>query len=315
MLKEVPDLLNSNSDDFSVLDDVIDTLRFRGSIFFHSSLAAPWGMALSKLAAPRFHIALQGDFYIGAADRQLSVKQMGVVMIPGGDGHWIADQVGRELMPSERASAACDLGLAPFQEGEVTNRIMCGLVEYDDAISHPITSALPPIFQLSDIHDTDSIWQVILLIDDEIQRCGSKQNTVIDRLTEVLFIKLLNRYVSENEHLSGFLAALDDPRIGTILQMIHKAPEHPWTLDSISGQIGMSRATLQRHFKSAMGVSPMAYVGQWRMARAYHLLRYSSLSLEKIAEATGFSDARTLSRAFQKHYGFTPSALRRKDVA
>jgi AraC-like DNA-binding protein len=313
MLKEVTEKLKGGPSTFDVLGDVVDTLRFRGSIFFHSSLAAPWGMSLSPMPTPRFHIALEGGFYIGTSERELAVQPMDIVMLPEGDMHWIADQADRKLIPSERAGDACELGTPLFQEGEITNRVMCGLVEYEDAISHPIISALPSIFHLSNIAPDDSVWSTVRLIDTEIVRSGSNRNFIIDRLTEVLFIQLLGQYVRENEHLTGFLAALREPRIERILQLLHKHPEKPWSLDLISDEAGMSRATLQRKFKDNLGVSPMTYLSKWRLAKAYQLIRYSSVSLDGVAERTGFSDARTMRTAFQRQYGLSPSALRKQD--
>ncbi|MEH6583410.1 MAG: AraC family transcriptional regulator [Halioglobus sp.] len=312
MLKEVTEQLKTRPDEFDVLDDVVDTLRFRGSIFFHSNLAAPWGMSLSPRPTPRFHIALEGGFYIGTSDTELAVQPMDIVMLPEGDMHWIADQTNRKLVPSERAGDACDLGTPLFQQGKITNRVMCGLVEYEDAISHPIISALPSIFHLSDIAYDDSVWSTVRLIDTEIVRSGRNRNLIIDRLTEVLFIQLLNQYINENEHLTGFLAALREPRIGRVLQVLHKNPEKQWTLDLISNEAGMSRASLQRKFKDDLGVSPMTYLSKWRLAKAYQLTRHSSLSLDGIADRTGFSDARTMRTAFQRQYGLSPSALRKR---
>ena len=257
MLKNVADQLKCPTSEFNVLDDVIDTLRFRGSIFFHSSLAAPWGMALSSMLMPRFHIALEGGFYIGAGASNINVAPMDIVMIPGGDVHWIADDIGSERVPSEQAGEACTLGLSLFQRGEITNKIMCGVVEYDEAIEHPILSALPSIIQLSNIQSNDNIWMTVKLIDAEINRTNNKKSSIIDRLTEVLFIQLLNSFIEKNDHLSGFLSALKEPRLNKILQLIHQHPQRQWTLDIISDVVGMSRATLQRKFKAAIGVSPM----------------------------------------------------------
>jgi AraC-like DNA-binding protein len=147
---------------------------------------------------------------------------------------------------------------------------------------------------------------------EEINRIKSNKNSIIDRLTEVLFIQLLNNFIKKNEHLTGFLSALKEPRLNKILQLIHQNPERQWTLDIISDLVGMSRATLQRKFKAGIGVSPMVYIGRWRMAKAYQLLKYSNLSIEGIADGIGFSDARTLSHAFKDHYGDTPSQFRKK---
>ncbi|TWX53052.1 AraC family transcriptional regulator [Colwellia hornerae] len=312
MLNNVAHQLKCPTSEFNVLDDVIDTLRFRGSIFFHSSLAAPWGMSLSSIVMPRFHIALEGGFYVGAEGSNINVEPMDIVMIPGGDMHWIADQLDRELVPSAQAGDACALGMPLFQQGEITNKIMCGIVEYDEAIEHPILSALPSIIQLSNIQSSDNVWMTVKLIDAEINRTNSKKNSIIDRLTEVLFIQLLNNFIKKNEHLTGFLSALKEPRLNKILQLIHQNPERQWTLDIISDVVGMSRATLQRKFKAAIGVSPMVYISRWRMAKAYQLLKHSNLSLEGIADGIGFSDARTLSHAFKEYYGDTPSKFRKK---
>ena len=312
MLKNVAHQLKCPTSEFNVLDDVIDTLRFRGSIFFHSSLAAPWGMSLSSIEMPRFHIALEGDFYVGAGSSNINVNPMDIVMIPGGDMHWIADEIESERVTCEQAGDACALGMPLFQQGEITNKIMCGIVEYDEAIEHPILSALPSIIQLSNIQSNDNIWMTVKLIDAEIIRTNNKKNSIIDRLTEVLFIQLLNSFIEKNEHLTGFLSALKEPRLNKILQLIHQHPERQWTLDIISDVVGMSRATLQRKFKAAIGVSPMVYISRWRMAKAYQLLKHSNLSLEGIADVIGFSDARTLSHAFKDHYGDTPSQFRKK---
>ena len=315
MLKGVSHQLNNASPEMDVLDDILETLRFRGSIFFHSNLAAPWGMSLTSSATPRFHVALEGGFYVGTSDRQVSVRPMEIVMLPAGDMHWIADQKNRKLVPSERAGRACELGQPLFQQGDITNRLMCGVVEYDDAISHPIISALPSIFHISDIHHEDSIWMTVQQIDREINRGGNKKNSIIDRLTEVLFIQLIKQHISENDHLKGFLSALREPRIGKILQLIHKNPEVHWTLDMISEEVGMSRATLQRKFKSELDMSPIMYLNRWRIAKAYQLVKYSSQSLDRVAGSVGFSDARTMRMAFQRQHGITPSELRRKDIA
>jgi AraC-like DNA-binding protein len=312
MIKNVAHPPKCPTSEFNVLDDVIDTLRFRGSIFFHSSLASPWGISLSSIVMPRFHIALEGGFYVGTEANKINVEHMDIVMIPSGDMHWIADKEDSDLVSSEHAGDACALGMPLFQQGEITNKVMCGIVEYDEAIEHPILSALPSIIQLSNIKSSDNIWMTVKLIDAEITRTKSKKNSVIDRLTEVLFIQLLNNFIQKNEHLSGFLSALKEPRLNKILQLIHQHPERQWTLDIISDVVGMSRATLQRKFKTGIGVSPMVYISRWRMAKAYQLLKYSNLSFESIADVIGFSDARTFSHAFKEHYGDTPSQFRKK---
>ncbi len=236
--------IDSAEKTFDVLGDVLETLRFRGSIFFRSQLAAPWGMQLEAAPAPRFHIALDGDCVLGAGDDNTLVrlKHMDIVLLPQGSMHWIADEPDRELVPSERAGAACELGNPLFQQGEITNKLICGIVHYEKAMLHPVLDALPEVMHFSDIAPNDSLWTTVLLIDAEMENSEVPRTALVDRLTEVLFLQLLYRYVDRNPQLSGFLSALSDRRIYRMLELIHREPEQPWTLESLGEKTGMSRA-------------------------------------------------------------------------
>ena len=308
----MPERLNQGPA-FDVLGDILETLRFRGSVFFRSDLAAPWGMSLSATGIPRFHIVLSGECFVGS-DTHDAVKAEGadIIMLPNGTSHWIADQPGRKLVSSARAGEACELGSPLFQKGRITNRLICGLVNFDQGASHPILDALPDMMHFSMLESAGPIWSVVKLIDAEMQGSRNRNSRIADRLTEVLFLQLLNHYVRENKEASGFLAALRDRRVYRALALIHKEPEFNWTLASLGERVGMSRATLVRHFQDIVGTAPMAYIADWRIMKAHSLIKYSTTSLEHVAEATGFTSARTLSRAFQRQYGCTPSKLRRR---
>ena len=304
-LPERPDV------DFDVLGDIFQTLRFSGSIFFQSELAAPWGMSLTPVGFPRFHIALLGDCFAGSDDDEtVKVQEMDIVMLPNGDPHWIADQPGRELVSSQSAGDACELGNPLFQNGEITNRIMCGLVRFDEESSHPILDALPKIVHFPKHKTPESIWMTVMSIGAEIRRAQNHRTPIVDRLTEVLFLQLLNHYVNENGQTIGFLAALSDRRVRRLLGLIHSDPGFDWSLSTLGAQAGMSRATLLRHFQHAAGMAPMEYIWSWRLMKAYNAIKYTSAPLPGIATTMGFTSSKTLARAFERKYGYTPHKLR-----
>jgi AraC-like DNA-binding protein len=307
----VPERLNQGPA-FDVLEDILETLRFRGSVFFRSDLAAPWGMSLSEMGIPRFHIMLSGECFVGSdAHDATKAKEADIVMLPNGSSHWIADKPGRKLVPSTQAGKACEFGNPLFQQGKITNRLMCGLVQYDQGASHPILDALPDMMHFTMLESAGPIWSTVNLIDAEMQGSQNLGSRIADRLTEVLFLQLLNHFVRENEDESGFLAALRDRRVYRALTLFHQEPELNWTLTSLGERVGMSRATLVRRFQDVVGVAPMAYLADWRIMKAHSLVKYSATPLEQIADATGFASARTLTKAFQRRYACTPSELRR----
>jgi transcriptional regulator GlxA family with amidase domain len=68
---------------------------------------------------------------------------------------------------------------------------------------------------------------------------------------------------------------------------------------------------LNRVFQTAAGGSPGATIERIRLARAERLLARSSLTLEAVAESTGFADAYHLSRRFRRCFGMAPASYRR----
>jgi AraC-like DNA-binding protein len=289
---------------FDVLNDVLETLRFKGSIFFRSDLSAPWGIALPGISGPRFHIILSGECFVGSKDNEpVKASETDIIMLPNGNSHWIADRPGRDLVPSASAGKACELGDPLFQQGEITNRLMCGMVIYDQNATHPILDSLPEIINFSMLETSGPIWALVRLIDGELRSPEGASSNITDRLTEVLFLKLLHQYVYENQETTGFIAALRDKRIHQALMMIHAQPGHDWSLAKLGEKVGMSRATLVRHFQEAVGMAPITYINNWRIMKAHNALKYTSVSLEQLASSLGFTSGRTLTRAFERHYG------------
>jgi AraC-like DNA-binding protein len=72
----------------------------------------------------------------------------------------------------------------------------------------------------------------------------------------------------------------------------------------------VSRTTLNRLFRDAMGITFGRFRLRTHLARAAYLLLTSDLSTERIAEETGFSDGSHFHRAFVHHYGQTPGQYR-----
>lgn len=225
---------------------------------------------------------------------------MEIVMLPNGKAHWIADQPGRELVAGDTADEACDLSVPLFQQGTITHRLMCGLVHYDQESPHPILQSLPGILHIAELKADERICMTVSLIDAEISQRQDRRNPIVDRLTDVLFLQLINHYVDKHKGSSGFLAALRDRRLHDALALIHQQPEFNWSLTSLEARVGMSRTTLVRHFEECVGMTPMRYITNWRIMKAYNLIKYTATPLEQIAERVGFASARTLGTAFQR---------------
>jgi LacI family transcriptional regulator len=74
----------------------------------------------------------------------------------------------------------------------------------------------------------------------------------------------------------------------------------------------MSRSMLQRLFRQTLRKTILDAILEVRLQRVRELLSQTELSLEEIAQRTGFSYPEYLSTCFRKHDGKTPSLYRRE---
>lgn len=74
----------------------------------------------------------------------------------------------------------------------------------------------------------------------------------------------------------------------------------------------MSRSAVARRFNEAIGLASMTYLSRWRMALAKAALVTERLTLDQVAERTGYGSASALSHAFLRIVGCTPTTYRQQ---
>ncbi|QTH46806.1 AraC family transcriptional regulator [Cohnella sp. LGH] len=83
------------------------------------------------------------------------------------------------------------------------------------------------------------------------------------------------------------------------------------TLEELAGLANMSKYYLCRLFKKAYGITPIQYHLSVRLEKAKEMIRFTDLSLTRIAEELGFQSIHAFSRAFRTREGVSPSAYRK----
>lgn len=68
--------------------------------------------------------------------------------------------------------------------------------------------------------------------------------------------------------------------------------DHPWTVGSLAGQVGVSRAALARRFTDLVGEPPIAFLTGWRLALASDLLLEPDATVGAVARKVGRSKGR-----------------------
>jgi LacI family transcriptional regulator len=75
---------------------------------------------------------------------------------------------------------------------------------------------------------------------------------------------------------------------------------------------GVSRRSLERRFRRALGRSPHAEIQRLRLERSQQMLQETALSLAAIAERSGWSSVQRFMAVFKARMGQTPGQFRNK---
>ena len=92
---------------------------------------------------------------------------------------------------------------------------------------------------------------------------------------------------------------------------MHERPEHPWSVDALAHDIGLSRSALHERFVQYLGQAPMHYLASWRIQLGARLLRESNRNVATIALDVGYDSEAAFSRAFKRMVGTPPASWRR----
>ena len=197
--------------------------------------------------------------------------------------------------------------------GEQT-RIVCGFLGCDRLESlNPLVGALPPVLRFDTRRGTAAAWMRIPeLAAAEIAAGRAGSETVLAKLSELLFVESLRRYVEElPEEQTGWLAGLKDPFVSRALSLLHGRIAQEWTVDNLGHEVGLSRSALADRFTRLIGEPPMRYLARWRIQVAAHQLRNSDTTLARIAEQVGYESEAAFNRAFKRDFGVPPATWRR----
>jgi transcriptional regulator GlxA family with amidase domain len=152
----------------------------------------------------------------------------------------------------------------------------------------------------------------VLGISRELSHPAPGQQTVLDRLLDVLLVMAMRASFEQSSTAPRSYHAASDPRLGRALQAMHEKPERAWTVAEIAHLSAMSRPSFARNFERALGQSPMQYLADWRLTLARDHLLAGELTLEQIAHRTGYGSPNAFAAAFRRHVGLAPGEWRQR---
>lgn len=314
------------------LSDVLRVANLTGGVFLHAEFTAPWCVSsyLSEATTRKlvgdashimpFHYVVDGELLV-TLEGEAPAKLRGgdLVLLPRNDTHLLGTDVALPAIPSDAVVQPCTGGLMQIRHGGggAMTRIVCGYLGCDCAEGNPVFMALPRILTLTVAENSSAEWirSTFQYAADELAQGRPGTATVLGKLSELLFVEAVRRYVADlKEEETGWLAGLRDPVVSRALTLLHGDIARDWSVDELGREAGISRSALAERFTRVIGVAPMQYLARWRMYVAAQRLRADGVPLGQVAEAVGYASEAAFSRAFKKTFGSAPASWRRAEI-
>jgi len=324
------------------LSDLLRAVRLRGAFFFYVEGANPWVVETSQAGdlipvimpgvehLMEFHGIASGSCWAAVVGGEaIQLNKGDVILFPHGDAHVMSSAPGMRaeildgglhftprppqlpycLKPGQGAAIArLDGG------GSEQTTVVCGFLGCDAKPFNPLLASMPRVLRMPGVASEGTSWVANFLrsVVEESSRKRPGGEAVLERMSEMLFVEVLRRYVDTlPPDQTGWLAGMRDPAVGRALALMHERPADSWTLERLGDRAGLSRSVLHERFAHFIGQTPMQYLSRWRMQIAARRLRDSDSKVVDIALEVGYENEPAFSRAFRREVGESPGAWRR----
>lgn len=294
------------------LGAVIRLLHTRTVLSKVVSGAGSWSVRKPSFPHPSFSLVLEGSYH-------LDVDGIGGFDLETGDFLLFREMPAFTLCSDrtlEPKPTPLSYELASHYgdgDGPPSMRSFGGYFRFDPANAHLLVRLLPPVIHVRrSAVGADRVRRVVELIVQEALDSHPGRDIVLERLVQVLLVEALRfRPPSRAPERAGLLVALADPCLARAICAMHDDVARPWTVGTLAQVACMSRAVFAERFARLVGMTPMQYLLEWRMAIAKEALRHERLSLAELAARVGYKSASAFSVAFTRLTGSTPSEFAR----
>ncbi|TGK33309.1 AraC family transcriptional regulator [Leptospira gomenensis] len=301
-----------------LLSEILTAAAWKSDLLARTPMYKAWGLRFPCERSGGFHILSQGSCYVRFKGKILSLEK--------GDILFIAKGLDHELISSP-ANKAMDIG--KFREflkkgnrfdGKPITTFVSVRYEVPETAQHPFFLELPDLILIrsSEIPSHHPLHTTLVLISQEVDS-GLGSDLILQKLTDILLYYVIRHWLETNPSRSpGWRSAFKDEKIRSVLEVIHKKPAHPWTLETLASSVGISRASLANRFREVLGCTPMDYLSRLRIEKGRNLIQEQGATLEEVSRVVGYSSAFAFSKAFKRIHGVSPKneeSWKKRDVS
>lgn len=296
-----------------VLSQVLTLIRLRGELVYTARMKGAWSVAFPPGPA-HFYIVEEGAMWVASgAEAPLHVTQGDLLLLPQGKGH---------VMGNDPATAPVAIGAlieGHFDHGSAVLsyetgtgpacRLIGGQFQFEGDALAAVLAALPQAVHIAheSLHAGGWLAPISGFMVREAQGAEPGSSLMVSRLIDLLVIRTLRTWASNQMQPASWVGGLAEERIGKALAAIHADPYRPWRVAELADIAAMSRSQFSERFRARVGEAPLHYVKRWKLTLAADMLAGGATRVTQAAQRTGYTSDAAFSRAFKAQFGYAPS--------
>lgn len=317
-----------------VLSDVLSAVRLTGAIFFDNTFRPPWvaetpevSLIARKVLPEADHVFCFHTLLEGSCWAELTDGSLDAIRLHAGDTIVFPRDARHTLCSSRGMRAEPDLAIYQYPrdhqlpyvvnqgDGSETCHFVCGYLGCDTRPYNPFFDSLPRVLHARGTASGEGWLASLARQATQSARDAAGGETILAKLAELMFVEVIRQHVDALPADSrGWLSGLKDVHVSHALRLIHGRPSCSWNLETLAREVGLSRSAFADRFTHYVGISPMQYVGRWRIQLAARRLESPDVSIAQAASHVGYASEAAFNRAFKKVVGVPPGTWRRSRI-
>jgi AraC-like DNA-binding protein len=302
------------------LGEALHLLRMNGAFYCRTEMTAPWGMTMPAMPGHLwFHVVTAGRCLLRTGDGTAhTMNQNELFLVPHGQGHALLSEPGvatPNVMDLPRDLVSDRYETLRHGGGGPSTHMICGAIRFDQPGARHLIEVLPKTLHVEATDAAPDSWMpsLLRLMANEAKQLRPGGEEVITRLSDILVIQAIRAWLeSDPAARTGWLGALHDPQLGRALALIHRRPDHAWTVAELASALAMSRSAFSARFTKVVGEPVMQYVTRWRMQVALRSFEEGRTTTAELARKLGYRSEAAFARAFKRVLGVSPGAAKKR---
>ena len=145
-----------------------------------------------------------------------------------------------------------------------------------------------------------------------VENNGALDTLFRHQLVDLLATRLLAAHTSSPTTFQPAMGGLSPKVLLRAIERLRSNSDADVSLDALASDAGLSRFHFCRAFKESAGLSPHAWLRQYRLEQAMNMLRNTDASIVSVAVEFGYASQTAFAAAFRRLTGEAPSDWRRR---